>query len=62
MGTFSIMYYYNSICYELLKIVCFLLTSIFFFYVFLAGGRRKHEDSFGEACVEENNSASVTNR
>jgi len=25
------------------------------------GGRRKHEDSFGEACVEENNSASVTN-
>merc|ERR1711936_376351 len=26
-----------------------------------AGGRRKHEDSFGEACVEENNSASVTN-
>lgn len=33
-----------------------------FFYVFSAGGRRKHEDSFGEACVEENNSASVTNR
>ena len=40
-------------CYFLIRFFFREVTNSRSFYVFSAGGRRKTDDSFGEACVEE---------